>query len=306
MRLSSRECPKKENPLRETYLWGMKLKLQNFFRHSFRLLWPVVVAAAIQCGAAKADPPKEADAPRVPVFNPDRPGIANGSTLVGPHKFQIETGIQSEEHKDGDNHTRLIYTPILFRYGLDNRYELRIESQGYEQARYSTPGTDTLTNRGYSPVSLGVKVHFQDSKPSTHNVSLGAILRVFPKSGSSDFRTNQTTGDVQLVADWTLSPLWSINPNISVGFYQDGTGKQYTTFLMPITINYNLTPQLTVFLEPALATPEQHSGGTSLIYDGGLAYIFGGDNQLDFGIGTGASGQTPPHPILGLGYSHRF
>ena len=257
------------------------------------------------CQSAQADP-KAAPESAIPQFNPDRPGIANGSTLVGPHKFQIELGVQSEEHKDGDNHTRLLYTPILFRYGLDNRYELRIESQGYEQARYSAPGTETLTNRGYSAVSLGVKVHFQDSKPSNHNLSLGTIVRVFPKSGSSDFRTNKTTGDLQFVADWTLSPLWNVNPNISVGFYQDGTGKQYTTFLLPVTVNYNINPQVTVFLEPALQTPEQHSGGTSLIYDAGITYIFNGNTQLDFGIGTGASGQTPPHPFLAAGISHRF
>lgn len=241
-----------------------------------------------------------------PTFNPDRPGIADGSTLVGPRKFQVETGVQTEQHKDGDNHTRLVYTPTLLRYGLDNRYELRVESLGYQNARYSAPATDTMTTDGYSPVSLGVKVHFQDSKPSTHNLSLGTILRVFPASGSSDFRTHHATGDLRLVADWTLSPLWNINPNVGVGFYEDGTGKTYTSFLLPITVNYNVTPQLTFFAEPALATPEQHSGGTSLIYDGGVTYIFSGNNQLDFSIGTGASGQTPPHPFVGFGFSHRF
>jgi len=261
-----------------------------------------------------ADPPTAptptaaATAPEsnIPTFNPDRPGIADGSTLVGPQKFQIETGIQTEQHKDGDNHTRLIYTPTLLRYGLDNRYEIRVETLGYQQARYSAPGTDTLTTDGYSPVSLGVKVHFQDSKPTTHNLSLGTILRVFPASGSSDFRTHHVTGDLRLVADWTLSPLWEINPNVGIGFYEDGTGRTFTSFLLPITINYNITPQLTIFAEPALATPEQRSGGTSLIYDGGVTYIFGGNNQLDFGIGTGASGKTPPHPFLGVGFSHRF
>ena len=269
----------------------------------------VCQSAKANQSAPKADEnsaSKAAPKPKIPQFNPDRPGIADGSTLVGPHKFQIETGVQSEEHKDGDNHTRLIYTPTLFRYGLDNRYELRIESMGYQQARYSAPGTDTLTTRGYSPVSLGVKVHLQDSKPSNNNVSLGTILRVFPKSGSSDFRTNQTTGDLRLAADWTLSSLWNINPNVGVGFYQDETGKQYTSFLLPVTVNYNINPQMTVFLEPALQTPEQHSGGASLIYDTGITYIFNGNTQLDFSIGTGASGQTPPHPFLGAGISRRF
>ncbi len=284
----------------------MKINLRKISPCFSRLLWLVAVAVSISCATARADSPKVPDAPKVPVFNPDRPGIADGSTLVGPRKFQIETGIQTEQHKEGDNHTRLTYTPTLLRYGLDNRCEIRVETLGYQQARSSSPGTDTLTTDGYSPVSLGVKVHFQDSKPSTHNLSLGTILRVFPASGSSDFRTHHFTGDLRLAADWTLSPLWNINPNIGVGFYEDASGKTYTSFLLPVTINYNVTPQLTVFFEPALATPEQHSGGTSLIYDGGVTYIFGGDNQLDFGIGTGASGQTPPHPFLGLGYSHRF
>ena len=264
------------------------------------------VALADVPTAPKSNAPAATPESNIPAFNPDRPGIADGSTLVGPQKFQIETGIQTEQHKDGDNHTRLTYAPVLLRYGLNNRYEVRVETPGYQRARYSAPGTDTMTTDGYSPVSLGVKMHFQDSKPETHNLSLGTILRVFPKSGSSDFRTNKTTGDLRLVADWTLSSLWNINPNVGVGFYEDGMGRTYTSFLLPITINYNVTPQLTFFVEPALQTPEQRSGGTSLIYDGGVTYIFGGNNQLDFGIGTGASGQTPPHPFVGAGFSHRF
>ena len=261
---------------------------------------------------SRADPPASAQPPRAdppasaPAFNPDRPGIADGSTLVGAGKFQIEAGVQTERHQDAGITTRLQYTPTLLRYGLDDRYELRVETAGYQHSRTSDPAAGTSSTAGYSPVSVGFKYHFQDAKPSTHNLSLGTIMRIFPASGSSAFLTDRVTGDLRLVADWNVSPLWSINPNIGVGVYEDGQGSQYVTALLPITIGYAVNSKIGLFVEPALQTPESKSGSASLIYDGGVTYLTDPSSQLDFSIGTGASGRTPPHPFIGLGYSHRF
>lgn len=279
----------------------MKHLSSRFSRHC-RLWGPafITVAAFALSVDALAEPPS------APQFNPDRPGIANGSTLVGKDQFQIETGVQIEQHYDGATHLNLLYTPLLLRYGLSDHYELRVETMGLGQSRTTTPGADSRRTAGYFPVSLGMKYHFQDATPATHGVSLGSILRVFPRAGSSDFASQRLSGDLQLDVDWNLSSLWSINPNIGFGVYQDGTGRQFTTVLLPITVNYNVTPSVAVFAEPALSTPEALGGGKSVIYDGGVTYIFQKDNQLDFSVGTGVVGQTAPHPFVGFGYSHRF
>lgn len=59
-------------------------------------------------------------------INPDRPGIADGSNVVGGEHFQVETGIQQELRNGGHDRTRLV--PTLLRLGIDDNWELRAES----------------------------------------------------------------------------------------------------------------------------------------------------------------------------------
>lgn len=117
------------------------------------------------------------------LINPDRPGIADGSTVIGRGRFQLEGGFQQEfRHSDGaTEHTHFI--PTLFRVGLSARWEARFESNTVTQDRVSAPGGVTDRTSGFAPVSFGLKFHIQDSAGVRHP-SLGTILRVFPASGS--------------------------------------------------------------------------------------------------------------------------
>ena len=42
------------------------------------------------------------------------------------------------------------------------------------------------------------------------------------------------------------------------------------------------------------------------IYDVGVAYLIRRDTQLDFSVGTGAVGSTPPGTFLSVGIGMRF
>src|SRR2546428_380964 len=75
------------------------------------------------------------------IINPDRPGIADGSTVVGKRRFQIETAVQKEFRSDsssGSNEHR-IFTPTLLRYGFDQHWEARVEGNGYTWSRTFDP-----------------------------------------------------------------------------------------------------------------------------------------------------------------------
>ena len=245
------------------------------------------------------------DSPDDDYINPDRPGIADGSNVVGPGRFQVELGLQQEVRHSDETSERTLFVPTLLRLGLSKAWELRVETTGaYIWDRTSDPASGVAKSEGTDPVSLGVKYHFQDSA-GLKRPSLGVILRVFAPSGSGAFKTSHTTADLRLAADWDIAPKWSLNPNIGVAIYESG-GKTYEAGLFATTLNYNPSPILNFFVDTGVQSPETKGGRTSVIYDAGVAYIIGHDIQLDASIGTGAAGSTPPHPFVSVGVSKRF
>jgi Putative MetA-pathway of phenol degradation len=162
-----------------------------------------------------------------------------------------------------------------------------------------------VRSEGIAPTSLGLKYHFIDSA-GADRPSVGAIVRVFPPSGTGDFRAAHTTGDFRLAADWDFAPNWSLNPNVGVAFYEDDQKKTYTTGLFAGTLNYNPSKFLNLFVDTGVQYPEAQNGRASVIFDASIAYIVGKDVQVDISIGHGAAGLTPPHFFLAAGVSKRF
>ncbi|MDQ2819680.1 MAG: transporter [Pseudomonadota bacterium] len=224
--------------------------------------------------------------------NPDRPGIADGSSVVGAGRFQMESGLQREWRSDD----RLTYVPTLLRFGIDDHWEARVEGNVY-----GWQGHDV----GAMPVSLGVKYNVQSSDDDGRP-GYGVIARVFPRSGSDTFGTHRVTADVRLVADFALSPKWSLNPNIGVAAEEDGDGHQYNTGLFALTLGYAANKRLNVFIDTGMQSREQRHGGRQVIVDTGLAYMLTSDVQLDASVGRGVHGVTPPHKYASAGVSVRF
>lgn len=135
-------------------------------------------------------------------INPDRPGIADGSTTVGRGHFQIETAFQREFREGGDDRTTFI--PTLLRYGVADKWEVRVEGNTYTWEKQVDPLQGTTHTHGMAPTSIGLKYSFVDAI-GTKRPSVGAIVRVFPPSGSGDFRNTRTTGDVRVAADWNFA-----------------------------------------------------------------------------------------------------
>lgn len=238
-------------------------------------------------------------------INPDRPGIADGSNVVGGGRFQIETGIQQEYRRTSSGHDRKLFVPALLRLGLDQNWEVRIEGNTYSRIKAYDVTQGVAQSEGAAPTSIGAKYHFIDSA-GTQRPSIGAILRMFPPSGSGDFRTVHTTGDFRMAADWNFAPQWSLNPNVGVAVYEDAGRQMYTAGLLAATLNYNPSKTLNFFVDTGIQSQEAKRGKTSIIYDLGVAYVIGRDIQVDFSVGSGVAGATPPRPFLSVGISKRF
>ena len=292
----------------------MRLTLvHGFFCRSRR--WPLLALLALassvsalgqaQTPAPQNQPPPQAAQPDL--INPDRPGIADGSAVIGPRRFQIETAYQNEFRKDAGNTERRIFVPTLLRFGVSSQWEARIESNTYTFACVTSPGVGAMKTVGMSPLSFGFKYHFQDQTAVRKRASLGTIFRLFPASGSSDFRADHMTGDLRLAADWDFTPNLSLNPNIGGAVYEDGQGHAFTAGLFALTLNYfNRARTINPFVDMGFQGPEERYGKSSLTFDAGVAFIIGHNIQLDLSAGTGTLGRTPPHPFIAAGISARF
>ncbi len=238
-------------------------------------------------------------------INPDRPGIADGSNVVGAGRFQIEMGIQQENRKSAGTDTRTLFIPTLLRFGLGKNLELRVEGNTYTWTKESSPGQGATRSKGMAPTSIGFKIHFADAIDS-QRPSLGAIVRFFPRSGTGDLRTSRATGDLRIAADWDISPQWSLNPNIGIGLYEDDAQRLYTAGLAALTLTYISSKALSLFIDTGLQFPETKHGRTAAIIDIGAAYVIGQDLQLDFSAGSRAAGETPARFFWSAGISRRF
>ncbi|HJP92383.1 MAG TPA: transporter [Pyrinomonadaceae bacterium] len=241
------------------------------------------------------------------MINADRPGIADGSTVVGPKTFQFESGIQQEFRRSGNVREHTFFVPTLLRFGIDSRWEARIEGNTFTRVNTLVAASSIDKMSGFAPVSLGFKYQIYDSD-CDHQLSLGTIVRVFPKWGSNEFRAQHVTGDIRLAADWKFAPglKLSLNPNAGVARYEDDQGKLFTAGLFATTLNYLPTKKLNPFVDLGVQAPEMSDGKTGAILDSGVAYIIGQNLQIDASLGTRIHGETGPRPFLAFGVSWRW
>ena len=246
-------------------------------------------------------------------INPDRPGLADGSNVVGAGRVQVETGLQFRVESN-------TYTRVTSRHPgggkrapghgpqgrpLTDKVEFRVESNTYTRVTQTDPTQGRVKTEGVAPAAVGLKVHFIDADGS-QRPSVGAIVRFFPRSGSSNFGTTRATGDFRLAADWDFLPEWSLNPNVGVGLYEGEARRLYTAGLFAATLSYNPSKSLNFFVDTGVQTPETRHGRTAVLVDVGMAWLIGRDLQFDFSAGSRVAGETPPRTFLAAGISQRF
>lgn len=261
----------------------------------FRWLFPALAIAVMLV------PPVSAEDD---LINADRPGIADGSQVVKRGQFQAELGLQRDHDREDGVDAKLWLTPLLLRYGLTDRMEARVESDAFNRLRTSASGF-VSTERGLAPIALGFKYHFLDEVAERHQPSFGVIARVTPPSGSGVFKSQRTAGDVRLAADWTFGK-WAVNPNLGAASGHDSSDREFASLLASMTVQYNLSDRLGVFIDGALQSPEGRHAGGSVQTDAGAAWIVTRDTQLDVSAGWRIRGTTVPNVFAGAGVSHRF
>lgn len=224
----------------------------------------------------------------------DRPGLADGSAVVASGRIQLETGLQRDVSRAGDDPQRRTVLPTLLRVGFSERLEGRLESDVHAWLREPGGGR----TQAYAPFSVGFKRRFAES--------LAAIVRVSPASGADAERTRHTTGDVRLASDWELSERWSLNPNIGLAIDEDDAGRRFTARSVAATLAYRPADRVELFADFAAQSPEEKGGGTGAVCDAGVAYRVSPNVQVDASLGRRCAGSAAPRGFVAAGLSVRF
>lgn len=245
----------------------------------------IAAAAVLVFIAAKAVAQDQNQNPDL--INPDRPGIADGSRVIAPGQFQLETGLQYERH-DVD----FLFVPTLVRVGALKRLEFRVEGNTLTHANGQT---------GFAPISLGAKIALVQSD---NGPTFGVIVRAFPPSGTSEFKDRHFTSDIRLTADIPLGEKFSLNPNAGAARYEDN-GQTYTAGVFALTFNYQPSARLNPFFDVGYLSSTGTGTAAAVTLDGGIAWIIGDDIQFDISVGQGVSGDAP-RPFVSGGISIRL
>src|SRR5215813_15258767 len=150
------------------------------------MFWAGVLRAGVCVLCLSVPAVCQTSGPEDDLINPDRPGIADGSSVVGSKTFQIESGIQEEYRRSGNTREHTFFVPTLLRFGIDNRWEVRVEGNTFTRVTSFDATTTTDQVSGFAPLSLGFKYHIYESN-NERQLSLGTIVRIFPTWGSEEF-----------------------------------------------------------------------------------------------------------------------
>lgn len=225
----------------------------------------------------------------------DRPDFVESSATVGAHTWQIETSVAWEK----DDAMRAYTTPTLLRYGIGDRWELRLETDGY--TRLSGDGPD---HNGMADVAIGVKHALREADGAIPAMAI--LLHLDLPTGSNGLAGHGSRPSVRIVGEWEIGERWAAGVMPGLIREDDGTGHDYTAGIFGAVLGYSWTDVSRSFVELALPhIASDRNGGTPAQLNLGAAWLLSNDAQLDVVYSHGLNNEAPDNGV-GLGFSFRF
>ena len=222
----------------------------------------------------------------------DRPDFVESSDTVGKGRFQIETSAAIERDKVDGAESQTWTTPTLLRFGVREDLELRLESDGYTNARTDFTAGGSVTERGYQDLDVGAKWHMRDQAGALPSV--GWLFHLTLDTGSSAFRGEDVRPSLRAVMEWDLGGPFGLGIMPGLVYDKDENGDRFTAGILGAVLGYEVNERTRVFAEIAASqiASEQH-GGDIVTYDFGIAYLITNLVQVDTAVAIGANDNTP-------------
>ena len=234
----------------------------------------------------------------------DRPDFVESSSTVGKGNVQIEGSVAFDETEALGTEVENFTTPFLFRVGIADGWELRLESDWFIR-NTEGEGASEVTTNGFADFAVGVKWAF--FAPEAGNApAMAALVHADLPTGSDDFRGNGTRPSLRVVAEWALAGDWGIGVMPGI-LYDRAADDRFVSGIFGAVVGKGLTDSLRAFVEIAFEQIAKNQ------YGGNIGYVdFGGtfllnprwqldaaaavgvtDQALDYGFTFGLSGLLP-------------
>jgi hypothetical protein len=234
----------------------------------------------------------------------DRPGFAESTDVVGDKVLQIEAGLNLDHDSLSRGYEETFTTPTLLRFGLGERFELQLATDGRTVVHDHDPGA-SQTTRGYSDLTLGAKWSARQADDGDSGPSVAALVQADVDSGSAEFRGDGIRPSVRVPVEWELPGNMAAGIMPGVIYDKDEHGR-FVNGLLAITTDKQWNSRWHSFFEIAAEQIARAAdGGCLVIYDAGATYLVSNDMQLDIEVSHGANDNTPEW-TFGTGLAVRF
>lgn len=227
----------------------------------------------------------------------DRPTASASPTTVPFKTFQIETGGLYTSQKNRGIKTELLnFNNTLLRYGLLNRFELRL-SWAVSENRETQGENYSVIGSGFEPLGVGAKVEITEEKGLLPDIGL-LIDMSLPFLASEDYQPETTGVSFRFAFAHTINEKSGISYNLGAEWSDDSPEVAY---IYTLSYGYGITDKLSAYVELYGNFPRKDKAIHN--WDAGLIYLLNSNLQLDTTIGTGLSGNQDLLLSAGFSYS---
>jgi hypothetical protein len=219
----------------------------------------------------------------------DRPDFVESSSTVGKGSVQFEGSVAFDQTEELGNWT----TPFLFRVGIADAWEFRLESDWFIRSTLKEGrGSAGLTANGVSDLAVGVKWAFFAQETGSAP-AMAVLVHTDLPTGSEDFRGSGTRPSLRFVAEWGLEGDWGIGVMPGI-LYDSDDGRRFMSGIFGAVVGKGLTDSLGAFVEIAFEqiTEDQHGGNVAVVNFGGT-FVLNPRWQLDAAAAVGVTDQAP-------------
>ena len=208
----------------------------------------------------------------------DRPDQTESPYTVPKNWFQSETGFNVE--KDRNGFRSFLHPTILNKYGISNRFELRLITE-WASVETPLPGDGKEIHSGMQPIVIGGKVRFFEEKGWRPKTSL--ILHAsIPHAASRIFRQSRMAPAVVLTMQNSLSKNIGLGYNVGAEWDGESNGP---TWIITLTSGFDLGERWYLYAEIFNFLKDGEHPLNNV--DGGVSYTISNNTQVDFSYGYG-------------------
>jgi hypothetical protein len=222
-------------------------------------------------------------------ISPDRPGLGDGSGIVGRGVWQIETGWSFESEREDDAVQHEMALPlVLFRVGVTDRFELRVGADGLLSDTSSRPGS--RRHSGRSDIEVGAKLKLIESARTGFELSVLPIVSL--PIGSNDFTSGGYDPTVEFAWTQPLPRDFSLSGNVTAASVS-GENRRFTQHILTLSIDRDVAAGWNAFAEAFHASSFIRAGHDVWIVDTGATHRLGHRAQFDVSVGRGVTAAAP-------------